>query len=52
MGAIDHTHAACSDLFNDEIVAERLANHRRKTRPLACLLGRATGKSTRDEHAR
>jgi hypothetical protein len=37
MGAAHHTHAACADLFNDEIVAGDLANQAWKSCPSACI---------------
>src|ERR1700751_753772 len=37
-GSIDHTHSTGSDLFHDAVVAECLANHRRKPN-LAAFLG-------------
>jgi hypothetical protein len=42
MGATHHTHAACADLFNDEIVAGDLANQAWISCPSACILGPST----------
>ncbi len=41
MGAINHTHPSCTNLFEDSVMPERLANHgaagRRHPRIISCL---------------